>query len=89
LSDILFCEAMKNYTRITLKNGNRLTTLLSFSKMQEILPNTEQFVRVHRSYIVAKNHIEFVEGNAIIIGKYSLPIGDQYKEDFFKIIDLK
>jgi DNA-binding LytR/AlgR family response regulator len=89
LSDILFCEAMKNYTRITLKNGNRLTPLLSFSKMQELLPNTEQFVRIHRSYIVAKPHIEFVEGNAITIGNYSLPIGDQYKEEFFKIIDFR
>jgi DNA-binding LytR/AlgR family response regulator len=88
-TDILFCEAMKNYTRIVLKNGNKIMPLVALSKIEEQLPTTGQFLRVHRSFIVAKTHIEAIEGNIILIGKASIPIGEQFREGFFKTIGLK
>ncbi len=88
-NDILFCEAMKNYTRIVLKNGNKIMPLVALSKIEEQLPTTGQFLRVHRSFIVAKTHIEAIEGHIISIGKASIPIGEQFRESFFKMIGLK
>jgi DNA-binding LytR/AlgR family response regulator len=88
-SDVLFCEAMKNYTRIVLKNGNKIMPLVALSKIEEQLPNTGQFLRVHRSFIVAKGHIEAIEGHVILIGKAAIPIGEQYRDSFFKTIGLK
>jgi DNA-binding LytR/AlgR family response regulator len=88
-TDILFCEAMKNYTRIALKNGNKIMPLIPLSKIEEQLPDNGHFLRVHRSFIVAKTHIEAIEGNMIQIGKASIPIGEQFREGFFKTIGLK
>ncbi len=88
-TDILFCEAMKNYTRIVLKNGNKIMPLMPLSKIEEQLPENGQFLRVHRSFVVAKAHIEAIEGHIILMGKSSIPIGEQYREGFFKTIGLK
>jgi DNA-binding LytR/AlgR family response regulator len=88
-ADILFCEAMKNYTRIALKNGNKIMPLMPLSKIEEQLPDNGQFLRVHRSFIVAKAHIEAIEGHIIQMGKSSIPIGEQFRDSFFKTIGLK
>jgi DNA-binding LytR/AlgR family response regulator len=88
-NDILFCEAMKNYTRIVLKSGLKIMPLMPLSKIEEQLPENGQFLRVHRSFIVAKAHIEAIEGHIILIGKSSVPIGEQFREGFFKTIGLK
>jgi DNA-binding LytR/AlgR family response regulator len=88
-NDILFCEAMKNYTRITLKNGSRIMPLIPLSKIEEQLSTNGQFLKVHRSFIVAKMHIEAIEGNQILISKYTIPIGEQFRDVFFKTIGLK
>jgi DNA-binding LytR/AlgR family response regulator len=88
-NDILFCEAMKNYTRIFLKNGQKIMPLMPLSKIEEQLPTNGQFLRVHRSFIVGKTHIEAIEGHSIQIGKSAIPIGEQFRESFFKTIGLK
>jgi DNA-binding LytR/AlgR family response regulator len=47
--------------------------------METALP-AERFVRIHRSYIVSKSHIEAIQNNAVVIGQKQLPIGKNYKE---------
>jgi DNA-binding LytR/AlgR family response regulator len=89
-SDILFCEAMKNYTKIYLKNGERLIPLVPLSKMETDLEDLGAgLLRVHRSFIISKQHITAIEGNQIIMGKNKVPIGEQFKDVFFKAIGLK
>ena len=90
VDDILFCEAMRNYTRIFLKNGNKLMPLISLSKFEkELKSDTEDFIKVHRSYIVSKKYIEATKGSQILIQNYKIPIGIQYKDDFLKLIYIK
>lgn len=90
LSDILYCEAMKNYTKIVLSNGNSLKTLIPFSKIEkEILQDDELFIRIHRSFLISKVHITSVKTNTIIIKNIEIPIGAQYKESILKNIGLK
>jgi DNA-binding LytR/AlgR family response regulator len=89
-SDILFCEAMKNYTKVYLKNGERLIPLVPLSKMETDLEDIGAgLLRVHRSFIVSKQHITAIEGNQILMGKNKVPIGEQFKESFYKMIGLK
>jgi DNA-binding LytR/AlgR family response regulator len=89
-SDILFCEAMKNYTKVYLKNGERLIPLVPLSKMETDLEELGAgLVRVHRSFTISKQHITAIEGNQIMMGKNKIPIGEQFRDNFFKLIGLK
>ena len=89
-AEILFCEAMKNYTKVYLKNGERLLPLLPLSKLEMELDKIGAgLIRVHRSFLVSKQHISAIEGNLVLIGGVKIPIGDQYRELFFKAIGLK
>jgi two-component system, LytTR family, response regulator len=83
-SEILYIEGMKNYLRVITTSGKYMT-LQSFLNMQELLPES-QFVRVHKSFIVAMDKIDSIERGRIRIGKVTIPIGDKYKKDVEKII---
>ncbi len=55
LGDIQYCEAMKNYTKVILNNGKILKPLVAFTKMeQELLKVSDDFLRVHRSFLISK-----------------------------------
>ena len=86
--EILFCEGMKDYTQIYLHGRTQpVLTLQNLKNFSSRLPETD-FVRVHRSYVVSLNHIETISRNEISIGKKVVPIGNSYRNDFFKIIEL-
>jgi two-component system LytT family response regulator len=57
-------------------------------KMEETLPKGE-FIRVHKSYIISIDKIESIERSRITIAKKIIPIGDTYRDEFFKLIDRK
>ena len=83
--DILYVEGQGAYLKIvTLKS--RVMTLQSFNNMETTLPSNN-FMRVHKSYIVALDKIDTVERNTLKIGDQSIPIGASYRERFYK--DLK
>lgn len=79
--DILFVEGMKDYLRIHTK-AEKIMTLLNFAKLEELLP-AQDFVRVHRSFLVAINKIDHIEKNRIRIADHLIPISDTYGERFF------
>lgn len=85
LKKILYIEGMKDYLKIVTSEKNILT-LQNFKGIQEILPSDE-FVRTHKSFIVALNKIESVERNRIKIGKALIPVSDTYKAGFYDLID--
>jgi two-component system, LytTR family, response regulator len=83
-SDIFYVEGGKDYITVFTKT-EKVLSLSSLSKLQESLPNP-QFLRVHKSYIVALDKIESVERQRIFMGKTVIPIGDTYKDDFFRVV---
>ncbi len=85
LTDILYCEGLKDYVSIYTP-AERILTLQTMKSLDERLP-ANQFVRVHKSYIVALNRIESIERNRIFIGKAVIPIGDTYRDGFYKLIE--
>lgn len=85
LSDITFIEGMQNYVAIhTTKE--KVITLQSMKSMEQKLPFPD-FIRVHKSYVVAMNKIEEIENNCVIINKQTIPIGPMYKDKFYKQIN--
>ena len=89
ISDIRYIEAMSEYLKIFIEGEAKpIVTLLSMKKMEEKLP--ENFMRIHRSYIVNLTKIQEINKNRIIMDAETfLPIGDMYKEAFQKYIDTK
>lgn len=87
LDDILYIEGLKDYISIYTK-AERVITLQNMKKMEETLP-AGQFIRVHKSYIISLDKIESIERSRISICGKIIPIGDTYRDEFFKHIDNK
>lgn len=85
LADILYIEGMDEYLQIVTPR-QKLMTLQSFRQMEQSLP-PENFMRVHKSFIVALGKIERIERHIIIIGSKRIPIGKSYKEAFYKKLE--
>lgn len=90
LDDIFYCEAMKNYTMVILKNEQKLMPLISLSKFEALLSEAGgMFIQVHRSFLVSKKHITAIGASHVTIDKFEIPIGVQFKERFFREIGMK
>ncbi len=85
--DILYIEGLKEYVRLVCKEA-RLVTLESLKNLEEILPE-ENFVRVHKSFIVAKNKVQSLEGNLLEVGEHKIPISRSKKEEVVEWIFFK
>lgn len=87
LSDILFIEGLKDYIAINTTK-EKLITLENLKTLEEGLPR-QRFLRVHKSYIIAIEKIDSIERSRIFIRDAVIPIGDTYRETFFKAIEHK
>ena len=89
IPDIRYVEAMSEYLKVWIEGEAKpIITLLSMKKMQEHLPNN--FMRIHRSYIINLNKIQEVNKNRVIMDSDTyLPIGDLYKDAFQAYLDTK
>ena len=85
LNDITYIEGLKDYIKIHLFNSKPVVTLNSLRNMAEKLPS-DQFVRVHKSYIVALTRVDSISRNRIIIGDTYIPIGDNFKDEFYALL---
>ncbi len=77
--EILYIEGLREYVSYYTQDGQRIIALESLKKLEEILPAT-QFIRIHKSYIVAIDKVKVVEGNLLHIAGKKLPIGASYRE---------
>ena len=77
-AEIIFIEALDDYVRINTATGGYLT-LLSMKKVLNKLPEKE-FIRIHRSYIVASQKVSFLQYRKIgLTNNIELPVGDTYR----------
>lgn len=84
LNDMLFIEAYGNYTKLFLKD-EMIVSHQKISHYEETL-DASQFLRVHKSFIVAIDKIRLIEGNRILIGEHKIPIGQTYKGSVSKLL---
>ena len=87
LKDILYVEGLKDYVKIYL-NDRPVVTQMSMKVIEEKLP-AQDFIRVHRSFIVAFDKIDFVQKQALTIGKKEIPVSDLYRDQLFKRINFE
>ncbi len=84
---ILYIEGLKDYVKIYVENMDKpVVSHITMKTLEEILPQ-QQFLRIHRSYIVNTAKIKEIEHNRILFGKTRIPISDGYKEAFQKFLE--
>jgi DNA-binding LytR/AlgR family response regulator len=82
--DILYVEGLKNYVSVFMP-GQRLVTYQTLRDLEAQLPQPP-FYRVHKSYIISVDKIRMVDGHTIYIQDTAIPIGETYREGFYKMI---
>ncbi|MEA2107440.1 MAG: LytTR family DNA-binding domain-containing protein [Bacteroidota bacterium] len=85
IRDILYIEGLKDYVKI-YTHDKKILTLTTLKKITEKL-SSANFLRIHRSYIIAIDKIDSIQRNRVIIKDKRIPIGNSYKDDFFKRIN--
>ena len=86
-SEIIYIEGMKDYLKVHTAEY-KLITHQTMSDMEKIL-SPKQFIRVHKSYIVAVPYIRSIYGNSIEMEKVTIPIGNSYKDNVINLIARK
>lgn len=86
--EILYLEALKDYSKIYLKNGKTILVGEHLKAVETQLPVTG-FIRAHRSFLVAVKAITGVFGNTIEIGNTQLPVGGNYRDQLFQQLHIK
>ena len=84
VEEILYIEAAGNYCKVVLKDDS----ILIRDKISNLLDklNSTDFIRVHKSFIIAIQHIKTLEGNRIMIENNIIPIGKMYKSSVTNLI---
>lgn len=82
IEDILYIEAVGDYLKVVCKQKN----LIIHETLQNMEENLSEynFCRIHRSYIISINKLEFIEANRVGISGSDFPIGQTYKDNFLK-----
>jgi len=78
LNSILYLEALGDYIAFHTANG-KILSLERMKNMNELLPQ-QNFLRIHKSYIINIHHINYIERGRFIINKEYLPVGETYKD---------
>ena len=78
-SDIEYIESVEDYLKIHVSQGKPIMTLMTLKSVLEKLPS-DQFKRIHRSYIVPSAKIKSVVNRKVRLTHIELPIGDSYTQ---------
>ncbi|MGF1925313.1 MAG: LytR/AlgR family response regulator transcription factor [Bacteroidia bacterium] len=84
VEDIIYVEGLQNYV-IIYTPTEKITSLQTMKKTEEQLPS-DQFMRIHKSFIVAINKINSIERNRVSIGDKTIALGEVYREAFYQAI---
>lgn len=82
-SEIVYIESLKDYLTVYCKDGKRIITRMTMKAMQGTLP-ADEFIRVHRSYIVPVRALKEIRNKKILLEGVEIPIGVSYETEFLK-----
>jgi two-component system, LytTR family, response regulator len=86
--DILYLEGFKDYTKIHLASAQAPLVILHNLKYFEELLDSNEFIRIHRSYIISIRKVTTVSRKSVIIYGRELPVSDNYREALFSVVEL-
>lgn len=83
ISKIIYIEGLKDYVKIFVEDEQApILSLMSIKSLEEDLP--DNFIRVHRSFIVNIDKVRVVERNCILLCGQPIPISESYRSRFFQ-----
>lgn len=82
IDEILFLEAQGDYVRFVTQKQ----TLTVHGRLKHFLAElpASQFERIHKSYVIALNKVEYLEGNSVKIGEYKLPVSLNFRDNLLQ-----
>ena len=83
LNDILYIESDKDYVKVFTEKGFIITRQTIASV--EAMLSENQFIRIHRSYIVSLNKLKSFTAETVEVGNKELPVGKLYRNNFLKL----
>jgi DNA-binding LytR/AlgR family response regulator len=83
ISEIYCIEGLGDYLKVHFQD-KFLVVHETMRNFLESLP--DNFVRVHKSWAVSLTNIKYIEGNTVMAGKFEVPLGQKYKDDFFQVL---
>lgn len=83
LDEIAYIEAGGSYSKIHLADNRSMMISFHLAVIEKSLPDND-FVRIHRSYIVNLRHVTSLIGNSLNVNGKMLTIGRDYRDDFHK-----
>jgi DNA-binding LytR/AlgR family response regulator len=84
MKDILYIESIKDYVKVCTTE-KEIITQQKISYLEESLPK-DQFLRIHRSFIINRERIDAYSATDVEIGKHHVPIGRNYKNDVIQAL---
>ena len=85
LDEIFYIESLREYVRITAQ-GNTILTKFPLNEVEDLFSNNN-FIRVHRSFIVSKERITAFSATEVEINGVQIPIGRTYKEFVLSVLE--
>jgi two-component system, LytTR family, response regulator LytT len=79
LADIVYCEGAREYVIIHTTSGS-IMTLERMKRIEELLP-ADDFVRVHKSYIVAASSVKSLDGMMLNVGGQLIPVSRDLRDE--------
>ncbi|MEM8524794.1 MAG: response regulator [Bacteroidota bacterium] len=86
LKDILYVEAERSYCRIFSRESEYLLSIPLKDLVEKL--QAEQFMRVHRSFLINLQQVDEVAESHVVIKKKAVPLGKSYREEFLQRIQL-
>ncbi|MBO0929392.1 LytR/AlgR family response regulator transcription factor [Fibrella aquatilis] len=85
LADVRYWQAYGNYVKVFLRDGRLLLATETMTHLETLLP-ADQFIRVHKSYIVTLSEVTEYQPTMVCLGTVSVPIGDRYRRQFLDAV---
>jgi len=86
LSDIIYLKKDGNYMTVRTRDGHILIRE-NMSGVFDLVPPGD-FIRVHKSYVIAIRHIGLIEAGQVTVGGHKIPIGSKYKEALRQVLGI-
>lgn len=84
VADITYIEGLDDYVKVHIENQKTVVARITMKNLLEKLPQTE-FIRIHRSYIVAVKRIDWVKARNLSVAGQELPLGNNYMDALSKV----
>ena len=84
LSEIFYFESMREFVKVHFINDEKLIVKYVLTKLDNELP--DNFIRIHKSYIIAKDKIKSFTNKYVELGEIKIPIGTIYKNQVLKVL---